>query len=90
MAGVEPEMLPVCTGCGQSYAFSIGADDFAEHIAASKATLEKLREIRAAAALKVQISYRGLAGRQEVCAVCRVCVRVSTCVSACVYLRACV
>ncbi len=47
MGGVGPEVLPVCTGCQRSYAFSIGAEDFSEQIAASKVTLEKLRELRA-------------------------------------------
>eukprot|EP00750_Incisomonas_marina_P022035 INCI4829.1.p1 GENE.INCI4829.1~~INCI4829.1.p1 ORF type:complete len:479 (-),score=104.83 INCI4829.1:654-2009(-) len=64
MKGVDVEILPVCTGCRQSYAFSVGADDFTDQIAQSKLTLHKLREMRAAAALKVQISYRGLAGRR--------------------------
>ena len=66
MKGVDVEILPVCTGCRQSYAFSVGADDFTDQIAQSKLTLHKLREMRAAAALKVQISYRGLAGRRAV------------------------
>lgn len=47
MAGVAPESLPVCTGCNMTYAYHIGAEDFSEHIAKGRATLEKLRQLRA-------------------------------------------
>ena len=47
IGGVHRQALPVCTGCGLSYAYAVGAEDFTDAIAKSRATLEKLRELRA-------------------------------------------
>lgn len=61
----EPELLPKCVGCGQTYAFNLGGGDFEEDILESERVLELLRQRRAERVMQVQIAYRGLAGRRR-------------------------
>lgn len=59
------EILPACTGCGETTSLAVGAKDFMLHIKATHAGLLRARAQRNSKARKIQAFYRAYLSRRQ-------------------------